>query len=296
MIKEGSASTSILVSKLQDYQQLVKMRLSLTVVFSSVLAFLIGVQGSIDWLAVLVLAGGGFMVTGAANTLNQVLEREFDANMKRTAGRPLASGRMTVSEAVLAAGMMSLIGISLLAFFNPWTAFFGTLALVLYAFVYTPLKRISPIAIPVGAVPGALPTLIGVVAAEGTITSLGITLFFIQFLWQFPHFWSIGWLGFEDYKGAGYKFIPEHNGQPDASVSLQALVYALCLVPVAVVPYLLGETGLISAIILVVLSLGYVVFAWKFYQKQHRKSALALMFFSFSYIPLGLIALFLDKI
>ncbi|GAB5552148.1 MAG: heme o synthase [Saprospiraceae bacterium] len=272
------------------------MRLSLTVVFSSVLAFLIGAQGAIDWVAVLILAGGGFMVTGAANTLNQVLEREFDAKMKRTAGRPLAGGRMSVSEAVLAAGVMSLIGISLLAFFNPWTAFLGTLALVLYAFVYTPLKRISPIAIPVGAVPGALPTLIGVVAAEGTITSLGITLFFIQFLWQFPHFWSIGWLGFEDYKGAGYRFIPEYNGQPDPSVTLQALVYAFCLVPVAVVPYLLGETGIVSAIILGVLSIGYVGFAWNFYRKQHRKSALALMFFSFSYIPLGLIALFLDKI
>lgn len=296
MLKEGNAQNSVLASKLQDYYQLVKMRLSLTVVFSSVLAFLIGAQGAIDWVAVLILAGGGFMVTGAANTLNQVLEREFDAKMKRTAGRPLAGGRMSVSEAVLAAGVMSLIGISLLAFFNPWTAFFGTLALVLYAFVYTPLKRISPIAIPVGAVPGALPTLIGVVAAEGTITSLGITLFFIQFLWQFPHFWSIGWLGFEDYKGAGYRFIPEHKGQPDPSVTLQALVYAFCLVPVAVVPYLLGETGIVSAIILGVLSIGYVGFAWNFYRKQHRKSALALMFFSFSYIPLGLIALFLDKI
>ena len=137
-----------------------------------------------SWVYLFILGLGGFLVTAAANTLNQVLEKDFDAQMKRTADRPLAAGRMQISEAVMAAGFMSMLGISLLAVFNPWTAFLGTLAFVLYAFVYTPLKRVSPISVTVGAIPGALPTLIGVVAAEGTITSLGITLFFIQFLWQ----------------------------------------------------------------------------------------------------------------
>ncbi|MEO0332335.1 MAG: heme o synthase, partial [Bacteroidota bacterium] len=288
-----ASGRSELFQKVRDYQQLVKLRLNLTVVFSSLMAYLIGASGPIDWIALLVLALGGFLVTGAANTLNQVLESEFDANMKRTADRPLAAGRMKSSEAVMAAGMMSMFGITLLALFNPWTAFFGTLALVLYAFLYTPMKRISPLAVTIGAVPGALPTLIGVVAAQGTITTLGITLFFIQFLWQFPHFWSIGWLGFEDYKKAGYKIMPERNGQQDPNIAFQALLYALFLIPVSFVPFYLGETGIVSMISLLVLSVLYAVFAFIFYKKQNRKAALGLMFYSFCYIPFGLIVLFL---
>lgn len=236
------------------------------------------------------------MVTGAANTLNQVLEQDFDQMMKRTAGRPLAAGRMKTAEAVLAAGFMSLAGITALALFNPWTAFLGTLALVMYAFVYTPLKRITPLAVVVGAIPGALPTLIGVVAAQGEITTLGLVLFFIQFLWQFPHFWSIGWLGFADYRKAGYLMIPALGDNPDPVISRQALYYALFLLPVVVLPFYLGISGMVSALILFGLSLGYVFFSWRFNRKQDRKSALHLMFFSFCYIPLGLVVLFLDKI
>ena len=302
-MKELSTKTASIESgrleifqKVKDYQQLVKLRLNLTVVFSSLMAYLIGASGPIDWMALLVLAGGGFLVTGAANTLNQVLESEFDANMKRTANRPLAAGRMKPSEAVMAAGMMSMFGITLLALFNPWTAFFGTLALVLYAFLYAPMKRISPLAVTIGAIPGALPTLIGVVAAQGTVTTLGITLFFIQFLWQFPHFWSIGWLGFEDYKKAGYKIMPERNGKQDPNIAFQALLYALFLIPVSVVPFYLGQSGIFSMIFLLVLSVLYAVFAFMFYKKQNRKATLGLMFYSFCYIPFGLIVLFLDKI
>lgn len=295
-VVEGEQSQSMLWTKVQDYAQLVKMRLSLTVVFSSVMAYLIGLNAPIEWLSLLILAAGGFFVTGAANTLNQVLERDYDALMKRTRNRPLAVGRMSVAEAVLAAGLMSLLGITLLAFFNPWTAFLGTLALVLYAFVYTPVKRISPLAVAVGALPGALPTLIGVVAAQGSFTPLGLSLFFIQFLWQFPHFWSIGWLGFEDYKNAGYRLMPMQNGRPDASVAWQSILYAIFLIPVVMVPYYVGQTGLFSLCILVVLSIAYAIFAWNFYRKQDRKSALLLMFYSISYIPLGLMVLFFDKV
>lgn len=295
-VVDKQESGSLIQSKIRDYAQLIKMRLALTVVFSSVMAYLIGLGGSIEWLPLLILAAGGFLITGAANTLNQVLEREYDAQMKRTAGRPLAANRMTVSEAVLAAGMMSMLGIILLAFFNPWTAFLGTLALVLYAFVYTPMKRISPLAVAVGALPGALPTLIGVVAAQGSITQLGIALFFIQFLWQFPHFWSIGWLGFEDYKKAGYKLMPMRAGQPDPAVAWQSVLYALFLIPVVIIPFYVGATGIVSMITLIILSIGYAVFSWNFYKKQNRKAALALMFYSICYIPLGLVVLFLDKI
>lgn len=282
--------------KIQDYKMLVKLRLSLTVVFSSVIAFLIAGNGPISWLAVTVLAIGGFLVTGAANTLNQVLEKDFDRLMKRTADRPLAAGRMKISEAVLAAGLMSLFGISLLALFNPWTAFLGTVSLVAYAFLYTPVKRISPMAVVIGAVPGALPTMIGSVAAEGQLTLLALSLFAIQFLWQFPHFWSIGYLGFSDYQKAGYRLMPSKDGQPDPSVGWQAFLYTLFLLPASGLPFFLGVTGLISLVFVLVLGLAFAYFAWKFFRNYDRKSALALMFFSFGYIPLTLIAFWLDKV
>ena len=286
---------SLVLQKIRDYHMLVKFRLTLTVVFSSVVAFAIAAD-VLQWGAVAVLAAGGFLVTGAANTLNQVLEKDFDRLMKRTADRPLAAGRMAISEAVLFAGMQSLVGITLLALFNPWAAFFGTFSLVLYAFLYTPLKRISPVAVFVGAIPGALPTLIGVVAAEGTLTPLALSLFALQFLWQFPHFWSIGWLGFEDYTKAGYQLVPRQGSQPDRSIALQSLVLALCLIPVGMAPYWLGATGAMSAGIVVVLSVAYAGFSWNFYKKSDRKSALMLMFFSFLYIPVSLLAFFADKI
>ncbi len=282
--------------KVQDYKMLVKFRLSMTVVFSSIMAFLIAAPSSINWLAAGVLGLGGFLVTGAANALNQVLEKDYDKLMKRTASRPLAAGRMTTSEAVMASGFMSLFGITLLALFNPWAATFGMLALIIYAFLYTPMKRLSPSAVVIGAFPGALPTLIGCVAAQGELTLLGLSLFALQFLWQFPHFWSIGWLGFEDYSKAGYKLMPTRHGAPDQNIGLQAFLYAVFLLPVGAIPYLLGVSGLVSAIIVLVLSLCYAFFSWNFYKAGSRKSALQLMFYSFAYIPVALIALFIDKL
>lgn len=280
---------------MQDYKLLVKFRLSATVVFSSVMAFLIGAFGAVDGWAVGVLALGGFLVTGAANALNQVLEKDYDRLMKRTADRPLAAGRMKVSEAVLAAGFMCLIGITLLALFNPWTAFLGMAALVSYSFVYTPLKRISPIAVTVGAIPGALPTMIGCVAAQGEITALAWSLFLIQFLWQFPHFWSIGFLGFEDYRNAGFRFMPGTD-TPDRGAARQALGYSLLLLLAGALPYVFGATGVVSLAVVSALGLGYVFLSWRFVKQHDRKSALGLMFYSFAYIPFTLLALFADKI
>lgn len=288
--------TQVLMQRLKDFQLLVKLRLSLTVVFSSVMAFLIASSGSIEWQSVLILAMGGFLVTGAANILNEVLEKDFDKLMKRTADRPLAAGRMQVADAVMAAGFMSMSGITLLALFNPWTAFLGMLSLVTYSFLYTPMKRISPAAVVVGAIPGALPTLIGCVAAQGELTLLGWSLFAIQFLWQFPHFWSIGWLGFEDYKKAGYKLFPEKDGKQDTSPALQAFVYALLLIPTGLLPYYLGASGIISAILVGIMSVAYAWFALGFYRQNDRKSALQLMFFSFIFIPVSLIVLYIDKL
>lgn len=285
-------SINIVSQKLKDYAQLVKFRLTATVVFSAVMAYLIAASGEIAWLEVVILSIGGFLVTGSANALNQVLEREFDTKMKRTADRPVATGRMKVSEAVMSAGIMGLAGITFLAVFNPWTSFFGMIALLSYAFVYTPLKRVSPIAIPVGALPGALPAMIGCVAAQGELTTLAFTFFALQFLWQFPHFAAIGWLGFEDYKKAGFRFV---TGQ-SKSAGIYSMVYALLLVPIGLMPFIIGMTGLTSAIIVSVLAVGYAWFGWNLFQKNNRKAALALMFSSFFYLPLTLIILFIDKI
>ncbi|MEM1326080.1 MAG: heme o synthase [Bacteroidota bacterium] len=280
---------------LSDMNALVKTRLSLTVVFSSVMAYLIAASGSIELFKVVILAIGGFCVTAAANILNEVLEKDYDKLMSRTANRPLAAGRMDISTAVLMAGLISLVGITMLALFNPATALLGTIAFVSYAFMYTPMKRVSSAAVTVGAVAGALPTLIGCVAAEGRVSMLGVTLFAIQFLWQYTHFWSIAWLGFSDYQKAGYQFLPQKNGTISRSVGVQAFLFALLLIPLAFVPFWIGSTGIISAISVSVISLVFSYFAWQFYQRFDRKSALRLMFSSFLYIPLVLIIYLIDK-
>lgn len=297
--KTRSATTtpvSLISQKVRDFGELVKFRLSLTVVYSAVMAYLIASTGVTNWVAVLILAVGGFCVAGAANALNQVLERDYDKLMKRTANRPLAAGRMTISEAVMLAGLLSIIGLILLATFNPWASFFGVIALLSYAFLYTPMKRISPSAIAIGAFPGALPMLIGCVAFEGELTSLAFALFAIQFFWQFPHFGAISWLGFEDYQKAGFKFVASQNGERDLTIGLQGFLYALCLVPVGLIPFLTGATGVVSAVVMGVLAIIYAWFGWNLYRSNDRKSAVMLMFSSFFYLPFALTVLWIDKI
>jgi len=280
----------------EDFKLLVKFRLTMTVVFSAIMAFLIASEGVINGWDLVILGFGGFFITGGANALNQVLEKDFDKLMTRTAVRPIAAGRMSVSDAVLWAGLMSLAGITLLGLFNPWCAFFGSLALVSYAFLYTPLKRVSSLAIPVGAIPGALPMLIGAVACQGDLTWLALTLFLIQFLWQFPHFWSIGWLGFDEYQKAGYKFIPSKGEERDPHLGFFSAFYALLLLPLVWAPFVLDVSGWISAAIATILTLMYAGFGWQLQKKQDRKAALQLMFSSFFYLPLVLLAFWIDKV
>ncbi len=260
------------------------------------MAYLIAFDGTPSWVGILLLGIGGFLVTGAANALNQVLERDFDKMMKRTENRPLAAGRMSVSEAVLAAGLMCMAGTFCLSIFNAWAGLLGMLSMVLYSFVYTPMKRVSTAAVAIGAIPGALPLMIGSVAAEGTLTSLAIALFALQFFWQFPHFFAIAWVGDEDYKRAGFHLLPNKTGALDSSVGMQSLIYALFLIPVSFLPYLLGATGIISAIIIAVSSLIYAGLGWNLYKKCTKAAALQLMFSSFIYLPLVLFALYFDKI
>ncbi len=285
-----------LSSKLDDFAQLVKLRLNLTVVFSAVMAYLITLNTTANWSVIAVLATGGFLVTAAANALNQVLERDYDKLMKRTANRPIAAGRMSVSEAVLMAGLMCLVGTLLLSMLNAWAGLLGMISMVLYAFVYTPMKRISPTAVAIGAISGALPMMIGCVAAAGGLTTLALALFGIQFLWQFPHFWAIAWIGNEDYKKAGFNLLPSKNGLLDKSIGWQSMLYALFLVPVSLIPFYLGITGWISALMLVLLGIAYAFGGWQLHKKCTKEAALRLMFSSFFYLPCVLIVLYFDKV
>ena len=274
-------------SKLGDLAALVKFRLSATVVLSSVLAYLVALNGGgVSWWAVGVLTAGGFLTTAAANILNEILEKDYDRQMERTRRRPLAEGRMSVSDALLMAGFASLAGIALLALFNPWTAILGMLSLMSYAFVYTPLKRVGPVAVVVGAVPGALPALIGSAAAEGAITGLGMTLFTLQFFWQLPHFYAIGYLGAADYRKAGFRLVPERDGEVDSrQLGRDAILASAVLVPLSVLPYLLGVTDLWATVAVVACGLAFCYYAINFYRRPERSTALRMMFFSFAYLP-----------
>jgi len=278
-------------SKLQDYKMLVKFKLTLMVVMSSVLAYLVAAGFSTDWMTLSLLFVGGFSVSGAANGINQVLESEYDAMMDRTKNRPLAADRMKTSEAVLFSGLVLVFGIICLGLINPLTAFIGMCSFVLYAFVYTPLKRYSTLSVAVGGIPGALPVLIGVVAFEGSLTILGLTLFMVQFLWQFPHFWAIAYLSFDDYDKAGYKLLPRsEDGSIDKNLGFYSAIYSLLIIPTVLWAYFSGlEMHMIALIGVIVSTLAYTAMGIRMQLKPSRKTALGLMFSSFFYLPVVLI-------
>ena len=277
-------------SKLKDFIMLVKARLTFLVVFSSAMAYIIVAGGAFLWSDFLLLCIGGFFVAGAANALNQILEKDYDLLMKRTANRPLPTGRMSVNEAVIATGLMSLVGLTLLGMLNPLSAFLGTLAMLIYSFVYTPLKRHHPVSVTVGGFAGALPTMIGVTAYEGSITSLALTLFAIQFLWQYAHFWAIGYLGFDDYKKAGFKLVPEEGKEVKRSLGVFAFLTTIALVPVVLVSqYYFGVGSELASYIIVGFSVLYALTAINFHLKFDRKSAFVMMMSSFLYLPIVLI-------
>lgn len=289
-------SDSLRYSLATDISMLVKMRLTLLVVISALLAYLIAADGAFDFLSIAILGLGGFAITGAANALNQALEKDYDKLMRRTADRPVAAGRMTMSTAIMIGGILFVVGIILLAFFNPLAAVLGATAMVSYAFLYTPMKRISPMSVFVGAIPGALPAMIGVVAFEGSITSLALVLFGIQFFWQFPHFWSIGYLGFDDYKKAGFKLVPELDGAVHPQIGLQSMIFALLLLPFSVAPYLLGASSLWTCLMVAALGIGYAYFGWLLHTRRGVVAARRLMFYSFAYLPVVLFIYYLGNL
>ena len=280
-----------------DFTQLVKLRLTLTVVFSALMAYWIAlpVDRSLTYKLFSIFIGG-FLITGAANALNQALEKGYDAKMSRTVNRPLPAGRMDESTAVLIAGVMSVFGLIILANLSLWSALLGAISLLLYAFVYTPLKRVSSVAVFVGAIPGALPVLIGTVSAQGELTTLGLCLFAIQFFWQFPHFWAISWLGHQDYIKAGFKITPSLGEMPTNTTGFQAFIYSLFLVPVYLLSQYFKISGYFSLILFMLFSFVYIVLSFRLYSSNNKKAALTLLFFSFFYIPVVLGVFLMDKL
>ncbi len=286
---QTNITTAPVIGRWADFKLLIKFRLTMLVVLSALLAYVIVAENGFTLAAFLVLGLGGFCITAAANALNQTIEKDADKLMKRTANRPIATGRMSVNEGMIIAGLLFVLGIFLLAYFNPICAVLGAIAVVSYAFVYTPLKKISPLSVFIGAIPGALPTMIAVVAVEGAITPMAIILFGLQFFWQFPHFWSIGYLGFEDYKRAGFRLVPEQDGHVHPGLGWQSMVFALLLLPFCVAPYFLGFIGGIACVIALILTLTYAWCGWKMQQNTNVKTAKTLMFASFLYLPLVLL-------
>jgi len=302
----ASSTSFALVSKVKDYFQLIKFTLSFMVVFSTVVSFLIapteqdGVQFYVreKLISVLLLFVAGMLVTGSANAINQVLEKTSDALMMRTAKRPVASGRMTVSEAGIFAFITGAAGVFMMwKFFNTESALVSLASLFLYGFIYTPLKKVNSISVLVGAIPGALPCLIGWVAAYGneTISWTGAwVLFGIQFLWQFPHFWAIAWLAHKDYTSAGFKLLPADKG-PTKFTAMQSIIYSALMIPMGFVPYFTGISGMTSFFILLGCNLWMVYVSVLLFIRMDAKSARRVMFSSYFYLMIVLLALFANK-
>lgn len=298
-------STSFgVASKVKDYFQLIKFTLSFMVVFSTVVSFLIAPNedhfSRSKIISVLLLFVGGMLITGSANAINQILEKTSDSLMKRTAKRPVASGRMSINEASAFAIIAGVIGVFILWYwFNSASALVGLFSLFLYGFIYTPLKKVNSVAVLVGAIPGALPCLIGWVAATGGFEIGGWVLFAIQFLWQFPHFWAIAWLAHQDYTTAGFKLLPSDKG-PTKFTALQSIIYSALMIPVGLLPYFVGMTdigvrGIISMVVLLICNLWMVYVSVVLFKKMDIGSAKKVMFSSYFYLMIVLLALFVGR-
>lgn len=285
------------VQKASAILELTKARLNLSVVYSAVAGYLLGAT-SFSWYSLLLLAAGGYLVVGAANGFNQVLERDRDALMNRTRQRPLPEGRLSVVEAMLASTIMAFAGLFLLYLINPLTVVFGGMSLFLYVLAYTPMKAFGPLAVFIGAFPGAFPALLGWVAATNQFGIEPGTLFAIQFLWQFTHFWAIAWIADEDYKRAGYNLLP--SGRRDRKSAIQIILYTLFLVPVSVLPFF-GLSGSLELswfgfIPVALLGGGFLYYAFKLARSFEVSDARRLMIFSVVYLPMVQLIYVLDKL
>lgn len=282
--------------KAKAFMELMKMRLSFLVAFSSAFGYALGMGGAVDWVQLMMLFIGGMLVSGASCTINQVLEKDYDKLMKRTESRPLPTERLSNSESIGFASIVGLIGFLLLfQYTNLLTTGLALLSMLLYSFVYTPLKRVGPIAVFVGAIPGALPPLLGWTAATGDINHAAMIIFGIQFIWQFPHFWAIAWVADEDYKKAGFKLLPV-KGEKDMKTAFQIMTYTLFLIPMGLLPTYFGITGINSGVVATICGVLFLASTIKLMRDQSRKSALRIMFGSFLYLPIVQIAYLLDMV
>lgn len=282
-----------------DFKAITKAGLAISVVFSSIAGFVLGVENfNFDtFLVLLKLAVGGYCMVGASNAFNQVIEKDLDALMDRTKDRPVPAGRMSSNVALIIATLLTIAGIALLFTINPKTAMFGAISIFLYTSVYTPLKTVTSLSVFVGAFPGAIPFMLGWVAATGDFGIEAGTLFLIQFFWQFPHFWAIGWFLYEDYEKAGFFMLP--TGKKDKGTAMQVILYTIWLIIASLLP-VLGYTGQlyvtsIAAVVVLLLGLWMLFYAIRLYQLRTAKSARTLMLVSVSYITLLQLVYIFDK-
>lgn len=283
-------------SLISDFKEITKMGLALSVVFSSVAGYLLGAE-TVEFSTLVLLAFGGYFMVGASNAYNQIIEKDLDALMDRTKNRPIPAGRMSVQTAFIIATIFTLFGIAILYAINPRTAMYGAISIFIYTCVYTPLKTKTPLAVFVGAIPGAIPFMLGWVAATNDFGIEPGTLFMVQFFWQFPHFWAIGWFLYDDYKKGGFYMLPTRKR--DKGTAVQIIMYCVWTLLASLLP-VFSFTGalqlsVIGAVVVAILGLGMVYFAVRLFQKMTNKAAKQLMLASVSYITLLQIVYVIDK-
>jgi len=279
-----------------DFKEITKVRLAISVVFSSVAGYFLAAS-EIQLIPILLLSFGGYCMVGASNAYNQIIEKDLDALMDRTKNRPIPAGRMSVNKALTIAVVLTVLGVVALYFLNAKTAMFGAISIFLYTSVYTPLKTKTPLAVFVGAFPGAIPFMLGWVAVTNDFSIEPGTLFMIQFFWQFPHFWALGWMLDDDYNKGGFKMLP--TGKKDKGTALQIIMYTIWMMLISVIPAF-GITGSLhlsipAAVIVFLMGAVMLVFAIKLYEKRDNPSAKKLMLASVSYITLMQIVYVIDK-
>ncbi len=286
-------------SLFSSFVAITKARLAISVVFSTLAGYLLGVSNwtNQNWITLLLLLLGGYCMVGASNVFNQIIEKDLDALMDRTKNRPLPAGTITKQNAFILGVVLTVLGLAILYYVNAKTAMFGAISIFLYVSLYTPLKTVTPLSVFVGAFPGAIPYMLGWVAATGHFGIEAGTLFIIQFFWQFPHFWAIGWFLYDDYKKAGFFMLP--TGKRDKKTALQTILYTIWMIIASVIPAF-GFTGKLfltkfSAVLVLLLGLWMLFYAIKLYKEMDAKAARKLMIVSVSYISLLQIIFILDK-
>ena len=291
-----SETKIVMDTLLSDLKQLTKVGLSLSVVFSSVAGYLLAVD-VVNFTTLLLLALGGFFMVGASNAFNQVIEKDTDALMLRTMNRPLPTGRMSVNFAMFVAILFTILGLAILYSINPKTALFGAISIFLYTSVYTPLKSVTPLTVFVGAIPGAIPFMLGWVAATNQFGIEAGMLFMIQFFWQFPHFWAIGWLQFEEYKKAGFNMLPMNT--KDKSAVKQIIFYTVIMILVSIAPVLKvsGDFYIypLTAVIVALLGIVMLYYGVKLHKSEQNPDARKLMLASVLYITIVQVIYVVDK-